>query len=225
MDDALLVRGVERAADVDVDRDGVPGREEAVARELVGERAPDEALHHDVDAPVGHLVEVEHADDVRVLDVHLDVRLAPEARDLAAVARRRAAQDLHRDLVPERHVLGRVHDADAAGADLAPDAVLAAEHGAREVAGRRARARPAARVRARAPRCGCARRPARRTLLARCGPTGTPPRRRARRRGRSASAPESHPPVAAIDAAARHAAPAAPTTSPSRERLVVQRTS
>ena len=107
-----------------------PGREQAVARELVGERAPDEPLHDDVDAAVRHLVEVEHAHDVRVLDVDLDVRLATEARDLAAVARGGAAQHLHGDLVAERHVLGGVDDADAARADLAPDAVLAAEDGA-----------------------------------------------------------------------------------------------
>ena len=131
MHDALLVRGVQRAADVDEDRDGEPGGEQAVARELVGERAADEALHHDVDAAVGHLVEVEHAHDVGVLDVDLDVRLAAQARDLAAVARRRAAQHLDRDLVAERHVLGGVDDADAARPDLAADAVLAAEDGAR----------------------------------------------------------------------------------------------
>ena len=38
-----------------------------------------------------------------------------------------AAQHLDRHLRAERDVLGRVHDADAAGADLARDAVLAAE--------------------------------------------------------------------------------------------------
>ena len=148
-----------------------PGGEEAVARELVGQRAPDEPLHDDVDAPVGHLVEIEHADDVGVLDVHLDVRLAPQARDLAAVSRRSAAQDLDRDLVSERHVLRRVDDADASGADLAPDAVLAAEHRAGEVARASPRARPASS----SPRSSAAMRfrleDPRRPLLARCGPT------------------------------------------------------
>ena len=94
-----------------------------------------EALHDDVHRAVRHLIEIVHAGDVRMIDVHLDVRLATEARDLAAVLRGRAAQHLHGDLVAERGVLGGVDDADAARADLLADAVFPAEDGAGELAG------------------------------------------------------------------------------------------
>ena len=94
---------------------------------------------------VGHLIEIVHAARRWDVDVDLDVRLAPEARDLAAVLGGGAAQHLHGDLVTERRVLGRVDDADAARADLLADAVLAAEHGAGELAGRGRRLRLAGR--------------------------------------------------------------------------------
>ena len=119
-----------------------PGATMCSRDELVGERAAVQALHDDVHRAVGHLVEVEHARDVRMIDVDLDVRLATQASDLAAVLRRRAAEHLDGDLVAERGVLGRVDDADAARADLLADAVLAAEHRARELAGDRRRSSP-----------------------------------------------------------------------------------
>ena len=114
-----------------------PGARSPSRASLSASARPIEPLHHDVDRSVGHLIEVEHAHDVRVLDVHLDVRLATQARDLAAVLCRRAAQHFDGDLVPERHVLRGVDDADPARADLPPDAVLPAEHCSRELARRR----------------------------------------------------------------------------------------
>ncbi len=113
-----------------------PGASRPSRARLVGQRATHEPLHDDVDAPVGHLVEIQHAHHVRVLDVHLDVRLAAQARDLATVARGGAAENLDGDLVAERHVLRGVHDADAPRADLAPDAVLSAQDRTAEVTGR-----------------------------------------------------------------------------------------
>ena len=148
MDDPFLVRSRERPAHADEDGDRKPRRDDVLARELVGEGAAVQTLHDDVHRSVGHLIEVVHATDVDVIDVDLDVRLATEARDLAAVASGGAAQDLHRDLVPERRVLGRVDDADAAGADLLADAVLASEHRAGELAGVGGARRLAAKVEA-----------------------------------------------------------------------------
>ncbi len=130
----LGMRGLEGSADVDEDGDGEARGHQLVAAEFVGERPTEQALHDDVDAAVGHLVEVEHARDVGVLDVNLDVCLATEARDFAPVARCGAPKDFDGDLVAERHVLGGIDDADAPGADLAPDAVLAAEQRSFEIA-------------------------------------------------------------------------------------------
>ena len=55
------------------------GREQTFARRACPRATAREALHHDVDRAVGHLVEVEHARHVRMVDVDLDVRLAAEA--------------------------------------------------------------------------------------------------------------------------------------------------
>ena len=114
MNDALLVRRRERATDADEHRDREAWSDDVLTRELVGEGAPIQALHDDVHRAVGHLVEVVDARDVRMVDVDLDVGLATQACDLAAVLRGSAAEHLHGDLVAERGVLGRVDHADAA---------------------------------------------------------------------------------------------------------------
>ena len=60
-----------------------------------------------------------------------------EPRDLGGVFGGGAAQYLDGDLRAERDVLGGVDDADPARSNLVRNAVFAAEHGAREIPGRR----------------------------------------------------------------------------------------
>ena len=83
VNNALLVGRTERAADADEDGDRKARRDDVLARELVSEGAAVEALHDDVHRAVGHLIEVVHARDVRMVDVHLDVGLAAEARAIS----------------------------------------------------------------------------------------------------------------------------------------------
>ncbi len=142
VNDALLVRGAERPAHLDENRQRESWRDDARAGELVGQADAAQKLHDDVDAAVGHLVEVEGADDVGVLDRDLHLGFPAKPRDLACILGRGAAQDLDGDLRTQGDVLGRVDDADAARANLARDAILSAEGRAREIAGRGRRFAP-----------------------------------------------------------------------------------
>ena len=138
-------------------------------------------------------------------------------RDLAAVPRRRAAQDLHGDLVAERDVLRGVDDADAARPDLAPDAVLPAEHGSGELARRRADI--AAQLEPALERGDAvALERARRFVLARAVPQKPAPPPSAPPRT-AAMAPASGPPTPPMTPPSAKAAAAAPVMGPVRWRV------
>ena len=70
-----------------------------------------------------------------MLDRALHACFTAQSRDLRRIHGGGATQHLDRDFGAQSDVLGRVHDADAAGADLAQNAVFAAEHAADHVAG------------------------------------------------------------------------------------------
>src|SRR5580658_9165326 len=133
MNDPLLVRGAQAPANMsEGGYRGARGKQ-AVTRKLVCERLAQEPLHHHVDAPVWHLVEIEHTHHVRVLHVDLDVGFAPQTSDLATVARSGASKHFDGDLVAERHVLCGIDHTNATRTDPPADPVFASEHRAREV--------------------------------------------------------------------------------------------
>ena len=147
--------------------------------------------------------------------------------DLAPVpGLRRRGSTLHGDLVPERHVLRRVHLTPMPPrlTDLAPDAVLAAEHRARELSRRRPELPPQleAALQGRDP---VALEHARRAVL-----PGSIPQHAAgpaERRPEDARQAARERPARRQDDAptATPAAPPAPSRTPSRDRFVVHRTS
>ena len=130
VDDALVVRRLQRRADGLEDLVDLLGREAAA---LVEHRAQVGALEqlHDVErAPVGQLAELVDVHDVRVLD-HVDgERLAQEARHHLRRGRELAPQHLDGGLAPEEPVLRLVDGAAAARREL-----LLEDVGARERAG------------------------------------------------------------------------------------------
>ena len=81
MHDALVVRGVERVADLEQDRDRL-GQRQPAAPQPRRERLALQPLHDEVAAPVGQLAEGEHVDDVRMADLVDRARLLHEALDL-----------------------------------------------------------------------------------------------------------------------------------------------
>ena len=70
------VRGLERSADLDADRDDLGGRQPATPRELVGERLAVDVLHDDV-RPAFVLADVVDLHDVRVDELRREA--APRA--------------------------------------------------------------------------------------------------------------------------------------------------
>lgn len=105
--DALLVRVLERGADVDHDLDGARLREGALGLHARREVVAEEQLHRHV-GELAILTGVQHAHDVRVLEALGDLRLAQEARDELGVVGELGVHDL------DRHVpgLGRLHAAE-----------------------------------------------------------------------------------------------------------------
>ena len=124
-----VVRGAERAGDLDRVGDRLGDRQPAVAADAVLERLALDVLEDDVRAAVV-LAGVDHADDVRVVELGDRARLAAEALELVGVRGDLAVHELDRDLALEHRVEGAVDRRHAAGADLGVEPVAAVEQGA-----------------------------------------------------------------------------------------------
>ena len=124
-DDARLVRSVEGAANLERYVHRARRGERAGRKEDLREVAALEQLHRDVEPTVLELSEVEHVDDVRMLDAARAHRFAMEANHHVRARRVLGLQDLQRDLLFDRLLNGSVHVAHAALAELAQHAVAA----------------------------------------------------------------------------------------------------
>ena len=107
------------ASDVRGARDG-----QSLALQEIRKALALEPLHHDVRRAVGELAEVEHVDDVLVLDRRRRLRFVEEARHDFRVASQVRQEHLHRDAPPQPRVLGEIDRAHAAFADLAANDVV-----------------------------------------------------------------------------------------------------
>jgi hypothetical protein len=120
MDDARLVRVVERAQELAHEPHELLGLEALVVVEAVLEIASADELHDD-EGDVAFLAEVVHLDDVRVVEPGDRLRLLAKAhrvfaRDLLVEV---ALEDgLDRDRAVQLRVERLVHEAHGAGADL-----------------------------------------------------------------------------------------------------------
>jgi hypothetical protein len=115
VDDADGVRRGERLRRVEQDREEVLHADRRIGVERVAEGHPVEQLHDEVEDAVVHLPDVEHVDDVRVVDLRRGARLAREALARVLVRGRVRVHELDREV--------------AAGArvDRAPDLAHAAD--------------------------------------------------------------------------------------------------
>src|SRR6185503_18955088 len=127
VDDAGLVRVIERAQQLAHHAHELPGLEAQVAVEAVLEVLAADELHHD-EGDLGLLAEVVYLDDVRMVEARDRLRLLAEthrilARDLLVEV---ALEDgLDRDRAVQLRVERLVHDTHGAAADLAAELVAA----------------------------------------------------------------------------------------------------
>ena len=117
---ALLVRRGERREHLEHDVHEVGRREAPLPHEALGQGLAVQALHDEVRAPVVQPAHVVDRADVRVAERARDPRLVPQPRARLLVLGELRVQDLHRDPLPHREVLGLVHDAHPALAEGAP---------------------------------------------------------------------------------------------------------
>ena len=136
MHDAVRVRGVERARDLDRERDGLGDRQPPDPADALLQRLALDVFEHDERHAVV-LARVEHGDDVGVLKLRDRARLAAEALDVLALAADRAGQHLDRDAPLEHGVEGEPDPRRRARADLALEPVATADDGLRRRAHRR----------------------------------------------------------------------------------------
>ena len=120
----FAVRGVERRRDLRADVHRAHDVDRGLARQHRRERQPLEVLHDVVVIAVGRHAEIVDLDDVLVADLVDGLRLLEEARHDIAVRREVLMDDLERDLLADRRVLGEVDRAHAARPDLGQDAVV-----------------------------------------------------------------------------------------------------
>ena len=125
VDDADLVGRIQRARHLPRDGHGLLERELPLAPQPRTQRLALEALHHQICASVPRVAAVDHLDDAGMLDAGGGLRLAQELRDGGRVAAQLGRQHLDRRLAADQRVLGQIHGAHLAGADLAGDAVVA----------------------------------------------------------------------------------------------------
>ena len=121
VDEAGLVRRVERVGDGEQDGDRALRRELAGAHEPLEVGAADEP-HRD-EQPAVELARLVDADDVVVLDRGLEAGLAPEAVAEPAVLGEVAGQQLEGDRAAQRQLHGLIDDSHAAAAEHGFDAV------------------------------------------------------------------------------------------------------
>jgi hypothetical protein len=118
VDDALGVRGAERAADQPHQRQGLEQADRAEPPEPAVQRLTVEPLHDDVRADLGLMAEVEHLDDAGIRDPGHRARLVEEPLDHLFMGRQRRLQHLDRGRPTEQRVLGEVDRAHATLAEL-----------------------------------------------------------------------------------------------------------
>ena len=123
VDDALAVRGLERVAHLHDHRPGHVQRGGDVVLEQRLQRPALQILHHEIVAVVLGDVEVEDLEDVVVPDDVDRARFVEEAVDDLLVGGELRVQELDRDAGTDPRMLGHVHRAHAALAELPPHPV------------------------------------------------------------------------------------------------------
>ena len=131
MENALLVRGGEPAAELARDVEGLVARQPADAPHQRGEVLAVDELHREEQVIVG-LRHVVHAADRGVRDLARQPHLAVEPLETVRVGADPAGQELQRHGLVEAQVVGAVDLAHAAAADQADDAVAAGQHHSRD---------------------------------------------------------------------------------------------
>jgi hypothetical protein len=125
VDHAVRVRGGERVRHLARELHGFIHRERTGALEPVAERLAGEEGRHVVQQPVAR-AEGEHREDVRVLDLRGNSRLALEAGD-ARLARELRRKHLYHHLAPQARVLGDEDVTHPTASQLADESVLIAQ--------------------------------------------------------------------------------------------------
>ena len=127
----LLVRGGEARAELARDLQRLVRRQPADAAQQRREVLAVDVLHRQEVLPVD-LADVVDAADVRMRDLPRDAHLvARTGRAVVLVARDRVGQELQRDRLAERQVVGAIDLAHAASPEQRDDAVAVGEHRAR----------------------------------------------------------------------------------------------
>ena len=121
VDDAALVRGVERARHLHREVDGLRDRDRALLQQLL-DALPVAQLHDD-ERPSVVLPDVVDDADVRVVERGGEVGLAVEARERGRVGRHPRRQELERHVAPELCIVRTVDDTHPAGAQLGLDPI------------------------------------------------------------------------------------------------------
>ena len=122
VDDPGGVRGLERVGDLDRERQQQIGLERAPGDAML-QRRPVEELHDEERAAV-LLADVVDGADVGVIQRRRGPRLAAESGQRLGIVGEVGRQELQRDEALQPRVLGFVHDAHAAAAQLLDDAVV-----------------------------------------------------------------------------------------------------
>jgi len=128
VNDACVVRGVQRRCDLRRDPDRAPHRQAAEPIDLVGEQRAFEELERDVRDMAVHEAHVRRLDDVRMPERAGRARLVHEPLDHVRIRRELGMEDLDRDLALDQRVLGQEHRAHPAFAQRADDPVAALDH-------------------------------------------------------------------------------------------------
>jgi hypothetical protein len=130
VDDALLVRGLERVGELPHDRQRLVHRH-GVLRDAVGERG---AVHqlHDERLRRRRVLDAVDRTDVRMIQLGERSGLALEAGEPLRVLRQRCWQHLERDVAIQLGVAGAIHLAHSARANLRGDFVRAETCGGSE---------------------------------------------------------------------------------------------
>ena len=137
MQHAALVGGGDAGAQLARDLDRLVLRDAADAPEQRREVLAVDVLHRQEPAPVG-VAEVVQAADVLVRHLARDAQLVVELRERRVVDGGAFRQELQRDRLIEREVVGAIHLAHAAAAEQRHEAVAAGDDGAgRKTAGDR----------------------------------------------------------------------------------------
>ena len=121
MDDALLVRGLERRRDLQRDRHRV-GKSDRAARDVRGQILPLDELHDECDDSVA-LLEAVDVRDVRMVQRRQRPGFAVEARAPVGVEGEGLGQDLDRDVPTQFRVRCAIDLAHTAGAERRADCV------------------------------------------------------------------------------------------------------